>query len=108
MLFLVLLRALLASRTALVVENVALRQQLAVLKRTVPRPRVRLRDRVLWVALRVNGQLMLVGADPAPFAQAPIAEVPQGFTVQPGATVDVIVTNGSTTDGVAWGYLAPQ
>lgn len=52
MLFLVLLRAFLTSRTALAVENVALRQQVAVLKLSVPRPRVRLRDRLLWVVLR--------------------------------------------------------
>ena len=49
---LVLLRALLVPRTALVLENLALRQQVAVLKRSVPRPRVRLRDRIYWVVLR--------------------------------------------------------
>src|SRR4029450_7229577 len=31
-------------------ENVALRHQLAILQRSVPRPRLRRRDRLLWVA----------------------------------------------------------
>ena len=35
----------------LVLENVALRQQLAVYKRTVPRPRLRTTDRLFWVGL---------------------------------------------------------
>jgi transposase InsO family protein len=45
------LRALLRPRAALVLENLALRQQLAVLKRTAPRPRLRQLDRVFWVVL---------------------------------------------------------
>ena len=49
--FLVLLRALLIPRAALALENLALRQQVAVLKRSVRRPRVRLRDRIYWVVL---------------------------------------------------------
>src|SRR3989449_14517 len=35
----------------LAIENLALRQQLAVYKRTVPRPRLRTTDRLLWVGL---------------------------------------------------------
>jgi hypothetical protein len=35
----------------LALENLALRQQLAVYKRTVPRPRLRRTDRLLWVWL---------------------------------------------------------
>jgi putative transposase len=46
-----LLRGLLASRSALMAENVALRQQLGVLRRSVKRPRLRRRDRVFWVWL---------------------------------------------------------
>ena len=48
-LILALLRGLLASRAALVAENLALRQQLNVLRRSVRRPRLRRRDRVFWV-----------------------------------------------------------
>jgi hypothetical protein len=44
-------RALLRPRTALVLENLALRQQLAVLKRTAPRPKLRRLDCVFWVVL---------------------------------------------------------
>ncbi len=54
-LLLSVLRALLTavfSRASLVVENVALRQQLAVLNRRSPRPRPRRRDRAFWVVLR--------------------------------------------------------
>jgi len=33
-------------------ENVALRQQLSVLKRDIKRPRLHHRDRLFWIALR--------------------------------------------------------
>jgi hypothetical protein len=46
-----LLRDIFASRATLVVENLALRQQLAVLKRSVRQPRLRWRDRWFWVCL---------------------------------------------------------
>src|SRR4029450_1336486 len=36
------------TRRALVLENLALRHQLAVLQRTAPRPRLRTADRLLW------------------------------------------------------------
>ena len=36
---------------AVALENLALRQQLAVFKRTVPRPPLRPRDRLFWVLL---------------------------------------------------------
>jgi hypothetical protein len=38
-------------RASLVVENLALRQQLATLQRAVPRPRLRPIDRAFWVLL---------------------------------------------------------
>jgi putative transposase len=44
-------RVLLAGRAALVAENVALRHQLAVLRRSVKRPRLRRQDRILWAWL---------------------------------------------------------
>jgi hypothetical protein len=40
------------SRHDLTIENLALRQQRAIYKRTVPRPRIRPADRLFWVALR--------------------------------------------------------
>jgi len=46
------LRAALMSRTALALENAALRQQLAVYLRTPRQPRLRAGDRVFWIALR--------------------------------------------------------
>ncbi len=49
---LILLRTLFVSHAALVLENLALRQQLAVLKRSVPRARTRRADRFFWVMLR--------------------------------------------------------
>lgn len=46
-----LLRQLLTSRAALAAENLALRQQVAVLQRSVKRPRLQRRDRLFWVWL---------------------------------------------------------
>jgi transposase InsO family protein len=46
-----LIRASWADRAHLVLENLALRQQLAVLVRASPRPRLRRRDRLFWVVL---------------------------------------------------------
>src|SRR5260370_32543104 len=45
------LRAALKARTALVPENLALRQQLALLRRRSKRPRVGPLDRVFWIWL---------------------------------------------------------
>ena len=46
-----LLGTICASRASLVAENVALRQQLAILRRDNPRPRLRWHDRPFWVWL---------------------------------------------------------
>jgi len=45
------IRALLRARSDLVLENLALRQQLAVLTRSAARPKLRGRDRLFWVLL---------------------------------------------------------
>jgi hypothetical protein len=42
---------MLRTRQSLVLENLALRHQVAVLQRTAPRPRLRISDRLLWVLL---------------------------------------------------------
>jgi hypothetical protein len=49
---LALVQALMASRKELALENLALRQQVAALKRERPRPRLTDFDRLFWVALR--------------------------------------------------------
>src|SRR5450759_4334309 len=46
-----ILRSLLVPRLVLVTENLALRQQLLVLRRSTNRPRLRHRDRLFWIAL---------------------------------------------------------
>jgi len=46
-----LFRLLVLSRSQLALENLALRQQLAVLSRERPRPALRRRDRLFWVCL---------------------------------------------------------
>ena len=45
-------RAILRRRATLALENLALRQQLAILRRSVKRPRLRPGDRAFWVLLR--------------------------------------------------------
>ena len=47
----IFLRSVLRSQTELAAENLALRQQLAILKEKTKLPRLRPRDRVLWVWL---------------------------------------------------------
>jgi hypothetical protein len=53
MITLILIGFLRGTRThrALVLENLALRHQLVILQRTVPRPRLRTADRLFWVLL---------------------------------------------------------
>ena len=50
--FLVTVRALFRTRTDAAPEVLALRQQVAVLKRKRPRPRLKAGDRLFWTALR--------------------------------------------------------
>ena len=50
-LFILTLRGFFASRSRLLLENLALRQQLAVLSRQRKRPRVQNRDRLFWILL---------------------------------------------------------
>ncbi len=47
-----LVRLLLEDRKRLMLENLALRQQLAVLKRSVNRPRIDDSDRIFWILMR--------------------------------------------------------
>ena len=46
-----LIRSSLKNRTELALENLALRQQLAILNRKRPQPRLRKRDRLFWACL---------------------------------------------------------
>jgi len=46
-----LFRILLERRAVLIAENLALRQQLAVLRRSVKRPRLKPRDRIFWALM---------------------------------------------------------
>ena len=62
-----LLRAILVPKSRLAIENLALRQQVAVFKHSVRRPKLRPRVRVFWVWLRKlwpNWQLALVIVQP--------------------------------------------
>jgi transposase InsO family protein len=61
---------LFCSRKNLLLENLALRQQLSVLKRRHPRPRLELLDRLFWLivrrcwsggAPRIHGELLMLG-----------------------------------------------
>ena len=42
---------LISTRKNLLIENLALRQQLAIMKQHVKRPKIRIRDRIFWVFL---------------------------------------------------------
>src|SRR5262249_27980168 len=53
----VLIRSLIISRTALAAENLALRQQLAVLNRKIHRPQLHRRDRFFWAPLATLEEL---------------------------------------------------
>jgi hypothetical protein len=48
---LALIRALAIDRSMLALENIALRQQILVLKRTVTRPRINDSDRTFWILM---------------------------------------------------------
>ena len=50
--FLTCLSAFFRSRYSLVLEIIALRQQLGIFKRRLPRPRMRIQDRIFWILLR--------------------------------------------------------
>ena len=54
-----IVRAFVISRVSLVVENLALRQQLAVLKRQKPKPRLKKRDRLFWVCSNLRASLIV-------------------------------------------------
>ena len=61
-------RALLRTREELVIENLALRQQVAVLKKERPRPVLDDADRAFWIALRASwpgwaSRLIIVNPD---------------------------------------------
>ncbi len=47
-----LINALIADRSRLALENVALRQQITVLKRSVKRAKIEDSDRVFWILMR--------------------------------------------------------
>ena len=62
------LRAIFRTREELVIENLALRQQVTVLKKERPRPVLDDVDRAFWVALRASwpgwaSRLIIVGPD---------------------------------------------
>jgi hypothetical protein len=50
---------------AVALENVALRQQLAVLTRTVKRPQLRRRDRLFWILVPSENAVLLAVVDVA-------------------------------------------
>ena len=47
-----LIRTRISERNRLLLENAALRHQVAVLKRTVKRPRINDADRIFWIMMR--------------------------------------------------------
>ena len=76
------------ARRELAIENVALRQQLAVLRRSVKRPRLSNVDREFWVLLRVLPPLSVSSA-PAPAAARTICRIP---------SIDIVAFSAETHD----------
>ena len=73
------LKAFVVERTSLAAENMALRHQLAVLQRSVKRPKLRKQDRIFWSWL----SRLWTGWRSAPFIVQPETVVEwhrQGFT----------------------------
>ena len=61
-------RSFFLSRYGLVLENMALRQQLAILKESMPRPSIKNSDRLFWITLcrlwkEWRGALVIVGPE---------------------------------------------
>jgi hypothetical protein len=92
----------------LVLENLALRQQLNTLKRTVTRPRLQRRDRVFWIVLAKTwrhwrGALVLVQPDAYVFGSTNGEYQP---TIQTAWETLKQLTNGTTPklgkEGVEW------
>jgi hypothetical protein len=66
-----LIRSLILPRTAIAAENLALRQQMAVLIRKIHRPQLRRRDRFFWMILsRLWMTLKIAILAPIPGASA--------------------------------------
>ncbi len=72
MILVAFVRELALSRATLQQENIALRQQVAVLNRERPRPRLRLRplDRVFWVFLSCRAESVADGRQTNPNADS--------------------------------------
>ncbi len=69
---LVLIRGIIADRAELAAENLALRQQLAILEQCSKRPRLRKRDRIFWACLSrfwSNWRSVLVIVQPETFVR---------------------------------------
>src|SRR5215475_7013332 len=86
-----LLPVLCGGHRQLALENLALRQQLAVYKRMMTRPRLRRTDRLFWVGLanplwgapRIHGELLKIGID---VAQRTVSRLMRKRRPQPSQT----------------------
>src|SRR2546422_10513266 len=81
-------RALLGNSAAVALENVVLRHQLAVLQRSVRRPRLRRRGRVVWTGLPplwAGGRAPLVTVPPATVLARPPPRFPPPLRWNPPA-----------------------
>ena len=81
----VFLRAMFLPRAMIVAENLALRQQLGVLRRSAKRPRLRQGDRVFWIWLSrlwADWQSSLAIAKPATVKRARMRVESRGFVTR--------------------------
>jgi hypothetical protein len=83
--------AALSPRASLVAENLALRQQLAVLRRATPRPRSRPVDRAFWIVL---SRALRRGASPLAELLAWVSSWRGGAEQASGGTIDPVDRSG--------------
>ena len=95
-----LLRALLKPRVSLMTENLALRQQLVILRRNTSRPGLRNRDRLFWVVLSHlwrDWRSILIIVKPETVSARHIALVPGSASFQSAKKSNAFKSGGGLT-----------
>ena len=100
-----LLRLLVEDRQRLALEDVALRHQLAVLKRSVKRPRIQDSDRMFWILMM---RMLKEWREAVHFVKPDTIVRWQYVQVRLACSVGVSPTRGRVRDPVAWIALVKE